>query len=133
MYALRRPDGDARSRAGHDVDTGSILGLSEVRQAFLDDLSAAQSREGEARNGARVVTAESCPFVRASRGDVFIDEDFLFDHFDLEDEDEEEDDEFDEFDDDEDKEDDDEEDDEDPDTETWQVALDTHSPPLRFT
>src|SRR5262245_36533907 len=43
------PDGDARPRARSTVDARSILGVSALRPAFLDDISAAQSREAESR------------------------------------------------------------------------------------
>jgi hypothetical protein len=83
------------------VDTGSILGLSEVRPAFLVDLSTAEPREGETGH------------IRGGLMTPFrLDDD--------EDEDEDDDD-FNEKDDDGDDE--DEDDDEEEEEETWQVGL----------
>jgi hypothetical protein len=85
------------------VDAGSVLGVQPLRPAFLDYLSAAESRQTKNDHRVRAVTTR----------------DNLLHGFVLEDDDEL-DDEDDEFDDEE--EDEDEEDDEDEDTETWQVS-----------
>jgi hypothetical protein len=51
-------DGHARSRPRHGVDAGSILGLPALRPAFLVHLPAAEPREAETCDGARVVTRD---------------------------------------------------------------------------
>jgi hypothetical protein len=85
------------------VDAGSVLGVQPLRPAFLDHVSAAESRQTKNDHRVRAVTTR----------------DNLLHGFVLEDDDEldEEDDEFDDE-----EEDEDEEDDEDEDTETWQVS-----------
>lgn len=80
------------------MDTRPVLGLQQVRAAFLDHVSAAESRQGK-NGGENVVTST--------------------DAFDLQDDDDAEDDDEDWDDDDED---DDEDDPEDEDVETWQVS-----------
>jgi hypothetical protein len=87
------------------VDTRSILGVQSLRPSFLDDVSAAEPRQAEAGDGARVVTT----------ADIFR-LDYVLDDDDVDDDEDEEDDGFD----DDDEEDDDEEEDED--VETWQVS-----------
>ena len=97
------------------MDSRSVLGVPAVWPSFLDNVPAAQSREGEARGGcqtsygAGVVISDDEIFARAFArlvldGDVDEDDDF-------DDDNEDEDD------------DDDEEDDEDEDVETWQVSV----------
>ena len=99
MHALRRPDGNARSRARDAVDTGSILGLQQLRPPFLDDVPAAQPRQTQTSHRTGTVTLT----------------DFALDDPD------EDDDDFDQDDDESEEEDDDDEDAEDEDVETWQV------------
>jgi hypothetical protein len=92
------------------MDTGSILGLSTLRPSFLDDVSSAQTRHGQAdRISGLIKNWISTYRIRMSR--YLLDDDIDPDE-----------DDFDE-DDDEDSEDDDEDDgEEDDDTETWQVS-----------
>jgi len=99
MHALRRPDGNARSRARDAVDAGSILGVQQLRPPFLDDVPAAQPRQTQ--TGRRTCTVTLSDFA-------------------LDDPDEDDDD-FDQDDDESEEEDDDDEDAEDEDVETWQV------------
>ena len=102
------------------MDAGSILGMSAVRPPFLDDVSAAQSRESEARDGAGFVTngdnSMSALTLRYRTEDEPDDDD-------LDDEDE---DEFQEGEEDGDEDDDEDEEEE----ETWQVAA-TDAVPLK--
>src|SRR6266851_1995583 len=48
LYALRRPDGDARPRSRHAVDPRPVLGLQQMRPPLLDHLPATQPRKAEA-------------------------------------------------------------------------------------
>ena len=117
MHALRRADGHARSRARHGVEAGSVLGVSEMRPAFLDNVSAARETETcgtrEAGRGRVVIH----PVTIAIRVDDEIDEDLDDDEDDFADTDDDDD------------RDEDEDDDED-DVETWQVH--TASPDSRL-
>jgi len=90
------------------VDTGSILGVQQLRPSFLDYLSAAESRQTEADNGERVVTTvDNCDT------NYVLDDD----EDDVDDEDDDED-----FDEDDGGDEDDEEDDDEEEEETWQVS-----------
>jgi hypothetical protein len=80
------------------VDARPVLGVQHLRKALLDNLSAAEPREGQARRVRLVTSAD----------------------YDLDDQDEDLDEDEDDFD--EDDEDPDEEDEEDDDVETWQVS-----------
>jgi hypothetical protein len=104
MHALRRRDGDARSRTRDAVDAGSILGVQPLRPSLLDDVSAAEPRKTKNDHRVRVVTS------RDNLRYVLEDDDELDDDDDEFGEDEDEDD------------DEDDEDDEDEETETWQVS-----------
>jgi hypothetical protein len=104
---MRRSDGHARSGSGHAVDAGPVLGVSALRPAFLDDVSPAQSRQGQARHRASLV--KDSPTVNLATFEDKLDDDL-----------EDDPDEDDEFDDDDDGDEEDEEDDED--VETWQVS-----------
>jgi len=88
------------------VDARSVLGLPALRPALLDDVSAAQPRKGQARDGAGVVSAFT---LRLSPDDDFDDGP---------DEDEEDDD----VDDTDGEEDEDNEDEDEDEEETWQVS-----------
>ena len=55
---MRNADGHARSRPRHAVDARSVLGLPALRPAFLVNLPAAEPREAQTRDGARVVTPD---------------------------------------------------------------------------
>ena len=91
------------------MDARSILGVSALRTTLLVDVSAAEPREAEAGDGARVVTTEhNSPLWLTTR--FHLDDDV--------DDDEDEDDDDEDSDDD----DDEDEDDEDEDVETWQVS-----------
>jgi len=94
---------------GHALDSRPVLGLSEMRAAFLVDVSSAQSRETEGSR-ARLVMWSDHPMTE----------------FDLQEDLDEEDDEDDEDQDDEDgdDEDEDDEDEDEEDVETWQVQGD---------
>jgi hypothetical protein len=107
VSTLRHGDGHARPGARHALDTGSVLGLSEVRSPFLVDLLDPNRRETQAGDRAAGVTA----FPLSAMPPFDLDDDVDDDNLD-------EDEDFDE--DDEDAEDDDEDDSED-DVETWQV------------
>ena len=91
------------------MDTGSILGLSQVRSPFLVDLLDPRRRQTKAGGRAARVTAFFCPPMPIYDLDDDEDDDNL-----------DEDDDFDE--DDEESDDDEDEDDADADVETWQVA-----------
>src|SRR5262245_51941748 len=52
---MRRRHGAAGSRRRHAVDARSILGVPAVRSTFLDDVSAAEPGESEARRRTRAV------------------------------------------------------------------------------
>jgi len=89
------------------VDAGSVLGVSALRPAFLDDVSAAEPRQSETRRRARIVTIRDihdCGSRAVRLQDDFEDFDEDDDDFDNDDEDADE----------------DAEDDEE-DEETWQV------------
>src|SRR5215831_15894531 len=49
LHALRRRNGDARSRPRHAVDARPVLGVQPVRPPLLDDVSAPRPREAQAR------------------------------------------------------------------------------------
>jgi hypothetical protein len=115
VSTLRHRDGHARPRARHAVDTGSVLGLSEMRSPFLVDLLDRLRDQTKAGGRAAGVTT----FPLSAMPPFALDDDVDDDNLD-------EDDDFDEDDEDSDDEDDEETDDED-DVETWQVAAD---PPL---
>lgn len=91
------------------MDTRSVLGMPAVRPAFLDDLSAAQPRQGEARGGSRLVTTPFCTAWSIRSFRLQDDPDYIPD-----DEDDDEDDPQDD--------DDDEDEDDDEEVETWQVG-----------
>jgi hypothetical protein len=90
------------------VDARSVLGVQPLRTSLLDDVSTAESRQTEARYGARVVTTAD-----NLSADYVLDEDDDIDEDDDDDEYGDEDGE-----DDEDEDDDDEEEE----IETWQVS-----------
>ena len=102
MYAVRRADGDARSRTGDAVDTRPVLGLSDVRAAFLDHVPAAGRAETQACHGA---------------------DHMIRFHPDDDGADDESDDDFDEDDDDDGDGDGDDDEDDEEDVETWQVSI----------
>src|SRR4030095_9127311 len=52
---MRRRHGAAGSRRRHAVDAGSILGVPAVWSTFLDDVSAAEPGDSEARRRTRAV------------------------------------------------------------------------------
>ena len=52
---MRHGDGDARSSPRSAVGSRSILGVSPLRATFLDNLSAAESREAQAGRHAAVI------------------------------------------------------------------------------
>ena len=94
------------------MDTGSILGLPEVRPALLDDVSSTRPAEAEACRGAHFMTPARAAAARLEEPPDWLaddNDDDLDDEFDEDDEDEDKDDD----------EDDEEEDGEEP--ETWQV------------
>ena len=99
MHALRRPDGNARSRARHAMDARSILGVQQLRPPFLDDLPAAQPRQTQTRQRTCTVTLSDWALDDPDDDD---------DDFDEDDDESEDDDAAD-------------EDEEDEDVETWQV------------
>ena len=98
MYAVRRADGDARSRTGDAVDTRPVLGLSDLRPTFLDHVPAAGPAETQAGHGADQMIRFHPD---DDSGDVDFDDDFDEDDDDGEGDDEE---------------------DEEEDVETWQVS-----------
>ena len=92
------------------MDARPVLGVPALRPALLDDVSTAQSRQGQTCHRARFV---ECPTVNLATFEDKLDDDL--------DDDPDQDDEFEDEDDDGDGDDEDEEDD-DEDVETWQVS-----------
>ena len=101
------------------MDARPVLGVPALRPPLLVDLPAAQSREGEAGHGTRVVTNSNKEDLLSSRGPQAL----LTIRVELEDDlDDDLDEEDDDISDDDEAEDEEDQDDEDADTETWQVS-----------